>query len=90
MIIRLPLIPGFNVAADDSSPMENIRRTVQFALELGVQEMHLLSYHRLGRPKYQALGRPYAGEELRLLEEDEVEAMAHLARSCGLRVRMGG
>ena len=84
MIIRLPLIPGFNITA------RNTRLTAQFARTLGVQEIHLLPYHRLGRPKYQALGWRYPSEALCLPEEDEIEEMAGLARSCGLRVRVGG
>jgi pyruvate formate lyase activating enzyme len=84
MIIRLPLIPGFNMTAEDT------RLTAQFARNLGVEEMHLLPYHRLGRSKYQALGRRFLGEAFRLAEEEEIEAMAGLVRSCGLSVRLGG
>ena len=91
VIIRLPVIPGFNMAADRPKvSMENIRRTAQFALGLGIGEIHLLPYHRLGQPKYQALGRPYPGEEFDLLKDEQVEAIASLVRSYGLRVRVGG
>jgi pyruvate formate lyase activating enzyme len=90
MIVRVPLIPGFNVHVCGSTSVENIRHTVRFALELGVREMHLLPYHRLGQPKYRSLGRSYAGGKPRLLAEGEVEAIADIVRSCGLRVRVGG
>ena len=91
MIIRLSLIPGFNMAADRPKvSMENICRTAQFALGLGIGEIHLLPYHRLGQPKYQALGRPYPGEEFDLLKDEQVEAIASLVRSLGLQVRVGG
>jgi pyruvate formate lyase activating enzyme len=62
----------------------------RFALELGIGEMHLLPYHRLGGPKYQALGRSNVCDELPLLIEEEVEEMASLVRSLGLRVLVGG
>jgi len=84
MVIRVSLIPGFNMDA------ENIRRTAQFALELGVDEVHLLPYHRLGRPKYQALGVSYPGEAIPLPQDEEVEAIAAIIRACGLRVILGG
>jgi len=44
MIVRVPLIPGFNTGLD------NLYRICQFAQELGIQEIHLLPYHRLGQP----------------------------------------
>ncbi len=84
MIIRLPLVPGFNMTA------ENIGLSVEFARALRVEEMHLLPYHRLGSPKYRALGRPYPGEALRVPEAEEVESVVRVVRSCGLRVQVGG
>jgi len=53
MIIRIPVIGGYN--ADE----ENIRKTAAFAKEIGVKEIHLLPYHRLGEVKYKKLGRDY-------------------------------
>jgi pyruvate formate lyase activating enzyme len=84
MIIRLPLVPGFNMT------VERVQRAAEFAREMGVGEIHLLPYHRLGQPKYRALGRSYPGEEFDLPEDTGVEAMASLVRSCGLHVRVGG
>jgi pyruvate formate lyase activating enzyme len=84
MLMRVPLIPGFNMDA------ENVRRTARFALELGVGEVHLLPYHRLGRPKYRALGLAYPGEAIPLPQDGETEAIADIFRARGLRVQVGG
>lgn len=54
MIIRIPLIPGYN----DSR--ENIIETVDFVKKLGLNEINILPFHRLGNSKYEQLGLKYA------------------------------
>jgi pyruvate formate lyase activating enzyme len=84
--VRLPLIPGFNLAE------ENLRRTAAFVLELGgaVRSVTLLPYHALGRGKYQALGRSYQCQDLQPPTDAEVQSAADLLTACGLHVRVGG
>ena len=84
VIIRFPLIPEFNMGR------ENIRHTARFVRELGVGEVHLLPYHRLGRAKYQSLDRCYLVEDLDLPTNEQVESVAGLLDTYGLRVRVGG
>lgn len=84
MVMRVPLIPGFNTSEDD------LYSIGQFVLGLGVEEIHLLPYHRLGRPKYKSLGRHYPWEPFDLLEQGVVERLAALIREQGLRVMVGG
>jgi pyruvate formate lyase activating enzyme len=52
VIIRIPVIPGFN---DNHEEMEAIRNTLM-ALKLNIRRIDFLPYHRLGRKKYEALG----------------------------------
>jgi pyruvate formate lyase activating enzyme len=85
LVIRFPLIPGFN----DSE--ENIRRTADFARQLpGVEELHILPYHRLGEPKYLRLGRKYKLSGVRPLERSRLAKIRTLLESYGLRVKIGG
>lgn len=53
MIIRVPVIPGFNDQPDQ------IRMIGEFARSLGISVMHLLPYHAYGVSKYASLGRRY-------------------------------
>jgi len=84
--IRLPLIPGFNMTA------ENVRRTAEFAVELGdaVRSVDLLPFHSLARAKYAALGRSYPWKPHDRPSDAEVEALAELLRSYNLSVQIGG
>ncbi|MFW9997072.1 MAG: glycyl-radical enzyme activating protein [Candidatus Odinarchaeota archaeon] len=51
LIIRMPVIPGIN------DGKKNIKKTCQFLKELGLKEIHLIPYHKLGVDKYQMLGK---------------------------------
>lgn len=54
VLVRTPVIPGFNDAPDDARAMA--RRL----LALGATRVQLLPFHPLGESKYELLGRPYA------------------------------
>jgi len=85
IIIRVPVIPGYN----DSEA--NIRATVLFAQELGgVREFHLLPYHRLGQSKYRKLGRKYLLEGVKPPSQQQIEQLAKMVESYGLKCRIGG
>lgn len=51
---RIPLIPEFNDSEEYSEKMCAVLR------EIGVKNVDLLPFHRLGSAKYKALGIPYA------------------------------
>jgi pyruvate formate lyase activating enzyme len=53
MIIRTPIIPGYNDTA------ENAKATAHFLTEIGLKEINLLPFHRLGASKYVQLGITY-------------------------------
>lgn len=62
ILIRTPVIPGFNDSKEDLLPIADLVR------KLGC-EYELLKYHRLGEPKYASLHRSYPMEEVELSEE---------------------
>jgi pyruvate formate lyase activating enzyme len=60
VIIRVPVVPGFN------NTVQEIAEIAAFVSTLPeVKQLHLLPYHRLGEAKYKGLGMeyPYAGVE---------------------------
>jgi len=87
IIIRIPLIPGYN----DS--MENIEATAAFLGKLkSVERVDVIAYHKYGIIKYQELGKTYP---LRHIRRDNI-TQSSLARTKlvleehGLQVQFGG
>ena len=86
LIVRIPLIPGFN--ADDDS----LQSMAAFIIDLGaaVQRVDLLPYHTLGKVKYRALGRSYPWPEHARLTDAQVQACVASVAAYGLPVTIGG
>jgi pyruvate formate lyase activating enzyme len=53
IVVRTPLVPGFNDSVND------ISRVIELLRELPAVAYEVLPYHRLGTPKYEYLGREY-------------------------------
>ena len=85
LIIRVPVIPTFN-----DTP-EEIRGIAEFAASLpGVEEIHLLPYHRLGQDKYAGLGREYTLKHISPPTDEHMNELLKVALSVGLKAQIGG
>ncbi|MCL2579431.1 MAG: radical SAM protein [Oscillospiraceae bacterium] len=84
MIVRVPVIPGFNDGADD------IGRFAALLASLGSREVQLLPFHQTGEQMYQQLGLnyPYAG--IPALSDTDLEPFASALRVLGFHVQIGG
>ena len=82
--MRLPLIPGHNDVP------EMVRKTGAF-LEKARQgvSVEVLPYHRLGAPKYEHLGRPYALSEVKTPDDARLEAVADSLSGFDLDLKLG-
>ena len=85
VIVRIPLIPGFNADTDSLGAMAEFIQTLQV-----VREIHLVPYHTLGRSKYHALGLPYLMEQYAPMRLEEAEQYANVFREQGFEVLVGG
>lgn len=85
LIIRTPVIPTFNDTEAE------IRAIAKFAASLdGVEEHHLLPYHRLGQDKYDGLGRKYSLKEIEPPTKEKMEYLLSVAETSGLKCQIGG
>jgi len=84
LIIRIPIIPGFNDTADVLGRMFDF-----LSHETAVCRVQLLPFHRLGLNKYEGLGLPYAMREVKNLGKSDCEPFAVLGRDKGLEVDVG-
>ncbi|QPK00538.1 glycyl-radical enzyme activating protein [Enterobacter mori] len=69
LIPRIPIIPGFN---DDDC---NLRETADFLHQIGLREVNLLPFHRLGSSKYDQLNRLYEFAETASLTQEQLSIM---------------
>ena len=85
LIIRTPVVPTFN------DTEEEIAQIAKFAASLpGVEEMHLLPYHRIGMDKYKGLGREYSLAHIDPPSTDKMDKLLSVVNSVGLRGQIGG
>ena len=80
--IRFPLIPGSN----DS--VENIIATADFVLSLGLKQIDILPYHRMGTAKYKRLGLEYLLPDAKPYTEEQLEEIKSRLQRKGLEVRL--
>ncbi len=84
MIIRVPVIPGFN------DQPHQITAIGEFARSLGVSELHLLPYQSYGAAKYASLGRTYEMPPTLPPTQTQLETLRLGLENLGLVVRAGG
>ena len=85
LIIRTPVVPGFN------DTKEEIAAIASFASSLpGVLEHHLLPYHRLGSDKYKGLGRYYSLADINPPSKEKMNYLLSVAEEYGLKCQIGG
>ena len=78
MIVRVPVITGFNDAPEQMSDL------AAFIVNAGVSEVHLLPYHSLGEVKYAGLFRDYPAEGLRPPTAERMRELLRILLDTGL------
>ncbi len=72
VVVRIPLIPGFNTGEADH---EKIRGELK---DLGARRVDLLPFHRLGSSKYEAMGLTYGYRDVAPPEKGEIMKIARI------------
>lgn len=84
VIVRMPMIPGINDGEQD------IGAASAFLKELGLKNVDLLPYHRIGGDKYGRLHLKYRLPDLAPPSAEHMESIAARLRREGFTVRVGG
>ena len=90
IVIRLPLIPQFNL--DES----NIREIARYVSTLGnIREVNLMPFHQHGKDKYFRLSREYLLKDVSDMAShdkgrEEIRLIRELIKSYGFHVTIGG
>ena len=86
MVVRVPLVPGYNDSAED---LESLAVFVSERLP-GIDTIHLLPYETLGKAKYDRLGIAYLLSHVEPPSLEQIQASAERVKRRGLVVRIGG
>ena len=84
LIARIPLIPTVNM--DD----EAVKDFISLIHSLDIQEVNLLPFHQLGQAKYDMMGLDYAFKDIKIAEDETVQAIGGMMAKAGLTVKIGG
>lgn len=84
IVIRMPILSGINAET------KAVKEAAQFAVSLGIREVHLLPYHALGKGKYSQLGKGYGLFFLKPPTEEDMEKLKLMVEAYGLKVTIGG
>lgn len=85
VIVRIPVIPGFN------HTLPEMKHIIDFAATLqSVNEVHFMPYHAFGEGKYSLLGMDYTHINNTQLLPGEMENITKYTKSKGLDYKIGG
>ena len=79
LIVRIPLIPGFN------NTEKAMQQYASFFSENNIREVNLLPLHHLGREKYPLLGLNYSMDETLLVSKQEVRQFSDFIKSRSIK-----
>lgn len=85
IIIRIPIIPGFNDSKEDLEDFKEYISTLE-----NIKEVDLLPYHSIGQEKYNRIGQQYKMKDVKEPSEEDMEYAAKLMDGCGAKVKIGG
>lgn len=85
VIVRIPVIPGFNHSEAEIRHMVDFISTIR-----GVREVHFLPYHTYGVEKYRMLGMEYMLDGMGQVRDEELLSYVSYAESKGYTGKIGG
>jgi pyruvate formate lyase activating enzyme len=85
VVVRIPVIPGFNHSMAEIQAMVDFVSTVK-----GIREIHFLPYHSFGVEKYRMLGMEYRFSSTKQVEDTELQPYIQYAESQGFKTKIGG
>ena len=85
IIVRIPVIPGFNHTLPEMKPIIDFAAALQ-----SVKEIHFMPYHAFGAGKYKLLGLGYTYANVTQLLPEDMEIITKYAESKGLAFKIGG
>ncbi len=87
VIIRVPVIPGFN---DDDKEIETFRNFIADQRGANIARIDLLAYHKIGSSKYKKFNLEYKMEGVEQPSTARMEELRKYFAESGINVKIGG
>ncbi len=78
VLVRVPVIPGFNDSPDDAREMSALMR------KTGIETCQLLPFHQFGEKKYARLGKDYRYKDVPAYHREDLQLLQDTFRECGI------
>lgn len=87
VIVRIPVIPGFN---DDASSLGQLRNFLTEKKKDNLKRIDLLPYHRTGIAKYRKLKKENKMEGIESPDKERMRELEEYFSVTGIRIKIGG
>ena len=82
-VIRMPVIPGYN------DGFQNVEAMAIFMRKIGLYEVNLLPFHRLGTSKYEQLGKEYLYKDVKPPSREKLASIKEVFSDYGIKCYVG-
>lgn len=87
MIIRIPVVPGYN---DQPDQLERLSSFIEASKRDNLKKICLLSFHKTGASKYERLGMEYRMANTAQPSSERMEELKKYFEGTGIKVKIGG
>jgi pyruvate formate lyase activating enzyme len=87
IMLRIPVIPGFNDNADN---MERLKQFILTTKTRYLKKIHLLPFHKIGSSKYRRFNLPYRMSGVEPPAKVEMQKLKEFFNETGVKVKIGG
>ena len=88
IMVRIPVIPGFN---DDPDHLERLRQFPYIQQKpISLKKINLLPFHKIGSSKYKKFNIPYRMGNAEPPDKEKMKKMKEFFMETGIKVKIGG
>jgi pyruvate formate lyase activating enzyme len=87
IMVRIPVIPGFN---DDTDHLERLKNFISSTKTASLKRINLLPFHKTGSSKYKKFNFPYLMEGIIPPDDEKMQKIKELFMETGIKVKIGG
>jgi len=87
IMVRVPVIPGFN---DDPDYLEKLKQFLLSTKTSSLKKINLLPYHKIGSSKYKRFNIPYRMGSVEQPAKEKMQKLKEFFSEVGVKIKIGG